>query len=79
MQLSVYPNPASQNITVSIADNHHLSGGTVILTDITGRFIARTKPENGIAVIDISYLPGGVYVLKYQDETGSATMRLLKE
>ncbi len=60
--ISLYPNPAHSQITV-------VANGQVNIYDMSGKLVL-TKVVNGKAVIDISRLANGVYILRTQ--TGSA-------
>ncbi len=61
--LTVYPNPASQYITISgIAP-----GGMVQITDMLGRVLLQQKTTANTETLDISKLARGSYVLRYHD------------
>ena len=58
---SIYPNPTSSSITVTVSEN--LVGSTLILTDITGRKMLAVKLETLNSKLETSNLPKGVYLL----------------
>ena len=65
-ELSVYPNPATNALTIGL-DARAAGQVDVRITDIRGRELARYAPDvsvgvNGVSV-DISALSGGVYVI----------------
>ncbi|MDY5969650.1 MAG: T9SS type A sorting domain-containing protein, partial [Bacteroidales bacterium] len=60
--LTVYPNPATERITVSGAE------GTVLLYDMTGRLVKQQEVD-GTAVIGLQGIPRGVYILKVGEST----------
>ena len=62
----LYPNPASQQVNV----NGDFSPSTEIkLFDLSGKLKWQTKKlrANGSVVVDVSFLPGGVYVMQIDD------------
>ena len=57
--ISVYPNPASGNITIDgLPVNSEIQ-----ISDISGKIILNEKTGSGITTIDISQFPKGVYLL----------------
>lgn len=56
---SVYPNPASQQLTVSVSEYHN--NAMFRLLDIQGKTILRQAIHPGKNLIDISTLPKGTY------------------
>ncbi len=78
--VTIYPNPASDMVWVRWSGA--LVNGTVTLTDQQGRrVISETLPSTTGAKgerIDVSGLPGGVYILSVYSSTGNAHMQLIK-
>ena len=69
-QLSVYPNPARDKITIGSSEIP--VNGQLSILDISGKELLQ-QPINGQkTVIDISSLPGGVYIVKL---TGSGSVQ----
>ena len=56
--LVVYPNPASDDITISLSESN-----TVILTDMSGHHLKRWQGEIGDNTFQIEDVPAGVYIL----------------
>lgn len=76
--VSVYPNPASSNITVSLPD--HISEGTATLFDAKGRLVQTHSLSETVSTLDISSLSAGVYVVEINNTIGqSAQFRLIKK
>lgn len=77
-QLSIYPNPASKQLTINIKLEFSLSTDLRII-DLTGKTVKELSQElaheNGIykARLDISDLPAGIYFvrIKQQDQVFS--------
>lgn len=61
--LSVYPNPATTQVTVKATD-------LVQVYDLSGKLVLSQQPVNGTAVINISKLAKGTYVLKSGKTSG---------
>lgn len=69
-QMQVTPNPTSGIITVTSTS----SFGTLQLLDMTGRSLMSLPLADGIATLDLSRLPQGVYLLR----VGNAIQRIVK-
>ena len=64
VDVSVYPNPANDNISVNL-----LEDGDVSIINVTGSVVKEVSNTNG-QNIDISSLPAGVYFIKADDFVG---------
>lgn len=71
---SVYPNPATNKVSIEAGD-YHLKGSQIVLNDLSGREIARwevarnvTRYEIDIAAYDLA---PGVYLLKVENKDHS--------
>lgn len=72
IQVSIYPNPASDQLTIKTKETVK----QVIFFDIQGRKILTVENEN---TIDISNLINGVYFISATSEQGKATVRFIKK
>jgi hypothetical protein len=70
----VYPNPAQDNW--NIASTQTIT--SVQLFDVTGKQLKALQPNELNAVIDASGLSGGMYFANIQTESGSKTVKLVK-
>lgn len=62
--IAIYPNPASNNLTVSVTGNKN-EKGTIEIIDALGRIVL-TQPYNGTRQeVNVVQLPAGVYQLQY--------------
>ena len=69
--VKVYPNPASQSITVAGAG----SGSKLSLYDVTGALVLEQSLQSSLPVsLNISQLPDGVYILQFTDSKGKRGM-----
>ena len=71
--LSVFPNPTKDKLMITL-DN---LDGTVVLniTDLFGKIVNTTVIEGNNAIIDLTDLPNGLYLVK----VGSQTLRVVKQ
>ncbi|RYE24389.1 MAG: T9SS type A sorting domain-containing protein [Sphingobacteriales bacterium] len=76
--VNVYPNPAQDKITI-LVDGNKDAEGNVEITDIAGRVLIKTIMTGNATLADISQLPAGMYLLKYQDTNNSKTIKLEKK
>jgi hypothetical protein len=75
--ISVYPNPAHDQIIIEhLAGNH----ASILITDLLGRIITRTNIAKGntTTIINISFLNKGQYFLEYVDENYNVITKLNK-
>ncbi len=75
--LRAYPNPGSESLTVEMEGTWSL----VRIYDFTGRHLHVPVRERGSkkVVLDISGLPGGIYLVKVSGGGGSTVRRLIVE
>ena len=66
--ITVYPNPVSNMTTLSFSNNTLLNTQAVLI-DIQGKRIKQFIIRNYQEQIDMSHLPGGMYILKLDDGT----------
>ncbi|QYJ67709.1 T9SS-dependent choice-of-anchor J family protein [Flavobacterium litorale] len=76
-QFTVYPNPATDVITITNAASTPIDSATI--TDINGRTV-KTVTFSGVAEtqINIADLAVGVYVLNIESSKGTATKKIVK-
>lgn len=70
---SFSPNPAWGRVAVSLP----CPDGVLSLFDVTGRQVMRRQLSSTETTIDVSALPGGVYLLHYSSARGTSTTRLV--
>lgn len=76
-QFSIYPNPATDVINISNADNIHVN--SVAVVDFNGRTV-KTLSYDGVteAAINISDLSAGMYLLNVSSDKGTMTKKIVK-
>ena len=70
---SFSPNPAWGRVAVSLPS----PDGVLSLFDVRGRQVMRRQVSSTETTIDVSALPGGVYLLHYSSARGTSTSRLV--
>ncbi|WP_425392593.1 T9SS type A sorting domain-containing protein [Ekhidna sp.] len=75
INITLSPNPAEDYISINFGTSN-ISRFSVNLLDVSGRSITRYENQK---LIDLSYLPKGVYLVKIMDEGRSITRRIIKK
>lgn len=79
VQLSVYPNPTSDELHINITDRYKETA-TLSLTDVLGRQVYQSEINTGSpTTISVSTIPSGVYFLKVQTANGITVKKIVKE
>ena len=76
LQVSVYPNPATENLFVEL--DSKIKTVQINISDLSGKSIINTKLSNQNN-IDISGLQLGMYMLNVSTENGSETVKFIKQ
>lgn len=71
--VKIYPNPASDRIVVE-----NLNGGDLTVLDLNGQIMIKQIIPNNKTTIDVSQLPGGIYILKTINNSGTNTTKFTK-
>jgi agmatine deiminase len=71
--LRIYPNPTNGIFDVIAADRVE---ATVSITDMTGRLLHSEQTTDGRLRMDISSLPTGLYMVRYETAGGTAVRRV---
>ena len=71
--VKVYPNPATDRITVE-----NLSNGEISILNVSGVVMLKQDIVNDKTIIDLSDLPAGIYILKTVSGAKSATNKFTK-
>lgn len=77
--ITMYPNPAKEQVTITNSSNILLEKATIY--DLNGKMVNQVNLSNmqGEKVIDISALASGVYVVQIASDESIAVKRLIKE
>ena len=72
---TVSPNPTTGNVMIEA----NASNGEVVVFDLFGRQVMSATLREGRAELDLSSVVKGVYVARIASETGTTTIKLVKE
>jgi predicted secreted protein len=75
--ISTYPNPASNNIIIEIKNSRFVNSDLRVY-DIVGYLILEKKLAGSKTSVDISTFSKGLYILKVENENGTAVKKLMK-
>lgn len=75
--LTVYPNPVSDLVTIETKQSELLK--RIIITDLSGRIIFDNTYNDTKAVLSLSELNHGLYLLKISTDKGSYGHKLIKK
>jgi hypothetical protein len=73
---SIYPNPATGNISISLPDNGPET--TLAICNLYGSTLMETVLHSKVTPLDISSLPAGIYILKFIEANNSYSMKVIK-
>lgn len=76
--IDVYPNPVTDVLTIKLAGIGKIDG-MIVVSDITGRTVKTMHIGEKETRVDMSSLPGGVYMLKYTDADHDNNFKVLKK
>lgn len=75
IDLTVYPNPAKNELTIEGAG----AGTSIMITDLLGKTVMSQVQKDSKATFDISNLNPGIYIVRAVDESRTATTKIIKE
>ena len=75
--LSIYPNPASNFLNITLAENYN--SANVIITDLSGKLIKTTKINRNNENINISSLKPGIYLIRISTPGNMFVGRFIKQ
>jgi hypothetical protein len=76
-QLNVYPNPVADVLNVQWKNTNE--SATLSIRDLSGRLVLSERVANGNAVLELSKLSSGNYILELQTEEGSLRKQVVKQ
>ena len=72
--LSLYPNPATQSVTVRMAQN---ANATITLMDAAGRTLATRQTASQTTTLPLEGIAPGIYMVRVNTASTAATIRLV--
>jgi hypothetical protein len=78
MAVTVYPNPAVNEVYIKVADisSHH--DAKVVVYDMNGRMVIERPLVSELETINISLLESGIYIFNITSDMGKTTKRIIK-
>ena len=76
---SIFPNPATKNITINIPQKATSDSYRIEITSIEGQIIKTLSNNNTETTIDVSDLSPGVYIIKAQSNKGVIIRKFIKQ
>ena len=73
-QVSIYPNPASDVLSIDVGD---VEAGSLKLYNIVGQLQVEQAFDSRLNTMEISAYPSGTYFLKVSTEAGSFSKKVL--
>lgn len=77
--ISVYPNPFSNQVTISCNNDADINGKTLKLYDVTGRQYITKIITAQKTIINVSNLPSGMYILKVEGGNSPKIFKIIKQ
>ena len=77
--ISVYPNPFSNQVTISCKNETDINGKTVKIYDVTGKLFIVQIIKAQKTLINVSNLPSGMYFLKVEGGNAPKVFKLIKQ
>lgn len=75
--IKVYPNPIKDRLYVSLSSTNQ--NALLILYNVIGKEVLRTKLSTNTSQINVSHLPQGLYVVMLKTNNHTQTYKLIKE
>lgn len=76
LKAKLYPNPVTDELRLSLQEVHKEEDMQLIVTDMTGRELVRTRwSGNGEWILDCSGWPAGLYTIRYGSGSGRFVVR----
>ena len=77
--VSIYPNPTTDKITVSLVNTNLDDSAKITLYTLSGQKVMEVSPvNNSDTLLDLTHIQNGVYVLKIGDQYSVTTRKVVK-
>ncbi|HET7115928.1 MAG TPA: zinc-dependent metalloprotease, partial [Hanamia sp.] len=79
LKITTYPNPFINTITISSNNEASVVGKVLRLYNIEGKLFLNKIIQSQNTLLDLGYLPSGIYILKIESTNGSFVYKLIKQ
>jgi hypothetical protein len=76
--MQAYPNPAKNVVAVTVTGTRN-GDSYLSLTDATGKLIQKVAVTDATTQLNVENLASGIYLIKYNDDKRSETIRITKQ
>ena len=77
-RVAAYPNPVKDMLVIEVSGNRG-SNANLLLTDMSGKLLQAVKVNGAKTEVDLSTLPGGIYIVKYADDDRKEVLKITKQ
>ncbi len=74
-KFKIYPNPATNNVTIQFSD---LNEARLEVVDVTGKLLLKQELKESSNIVNIEKFPLGMYLFKVSSNEGIATTKVIK-
>lgn len=78
VEISVYPNPAKEKVTIELISKSNIQNLEFRMFDITGQLVQFSKSSSTQSTLDISHYTSGVYTLHVSGEDVNRYFKIIK-
>ena len=78
VEIKIYPNPTTENITLEIVNMEHLQTGIFKLYSLTGQLLQEHTVHSATTNISLANLPKGAYMLKVKINNRTEEWKVIK-
>ena len=79
LKITTFPNPFINTVTVASNDESSVVGKVLKLYNIEGKLFVSQIIQSQNTVLQLGYLPSGMYILKIESSSGSSVFKLIKQ
>lgn len=76
--LSVYPNPSDGNLVIDVVNNS-LKNASIEVFDLMGKSQLNRVVNTSRLQLNLSYLPQGIYLIKFSNNKGNKVIKWIKK
>jgi hypothetical protein len=78
IDVAVYPNPFSDQVTISFKNAADAAGTAIYIYDVTGKLFLKQTLKSQVSSVNLANLPNGIYFLKTVSGNNPRVFKLIK-